>query len=454
VVAANAVVGVAGAAAATAAGVAAEVTFEKTVLPSGIRVVTERMPEARSVSTGVWVGVGSRDEPVELAGVSHFLEHLLFKGTAQRSARSIAMAVDAFGGEMNAFTTREHTAYYTRLPSEHLGFGLDLLTEVVSSPAFRPHEVDSEREVILEEILMNEDAPDDVVVTALYDAVFPDHPVGRETLGSRGTVSEMSRESIAGFHALKYRPVNLVVAAAGDLEHARVVDAVGSFLAEVPPGDRPHREPPAAEPVPFVLLDRPTEQAHVAIGWRSLHHDDPDRYALSIANHALGGGMSSRLFHEIREERGLAYTVYTSPAAYYDCGAVSLYAGTSPSRLGELMEIIDRVIETTVDQGLTDEELRVALGYLEGSLVLGLEDSGSRMGRMGTSEITRGEVIPVEEHLRRLRAVTGDDVHRVLRRVFGGSRSVAVVGPFTGDEAELAMISDPSGAVPAQPAGS
>lgn len=423
---------VAAAEAAVEAGVVAELT-EKSTLASGIRVVTERMPEAKSVSVGVWVGIGSRDEPDELAGASHFLEHLLFKGTERRSARSISMAVDAVGGEMNAFTTREHTAYYTRLPAEELAFGLELLTDVVSSPAFRPHEVDSEREVILEEILMNEDAPDDVVVTALYESLFPEHPVGRETLGTRQTIVGMSREEIAGFHATRYRPANLVVAAAGALTHDEVVEGVSSFLVHTPAGDRPARQRPADRLVPFTLLDRPTEQAHVAIGWRGLHNDDPDRYALSIANHALGGGMSSRLFHEIREERGLAYAVYTSPAMYQDCGAVSLYAGTSPTRIDELFEVVDRVVSATVRDGITDEEHRVALGYLTGSMLLGLEDSGSRMGRLGGSEISRGEVIPVEEQLRRLAAVTPDDVHRVLDRVFDGPRAVAVVGPFGDD---------------------
>jgi predicted Zn-dependent peptidase len=425
--------------AAAEADVVAELT-QKSTLPSGIRVVTERMPEAKSVSVGVWVGVGSRDEPDELAGASHFLEHLLFKGTERRSARAIAMAVDAVGGEMNAFTTREHTAYYTRLPADQLDFGLELLTDVVAAPAFRPHEVDSEREVILEEILMNEDTPDDVCITALYESLFPGHPVGRETLGTRETVADMSREEIAGFHATRYRPANLVVAAAGDLSHEQVVEGVRSFLAELPLGERAPRLAPDQDVTPFTLVERPTEQAHVTIGWRALPHDDPDRYALSIANHALGGGMSSRLFHEIREERGLAYTVYTSPAMYHDCGAVTLYAGTAPKRIDELFEVIDGVVDVTVEQGISADEHEVALGYLAGSMVLGLEDSGSRMGRLGGSEITRGEVIPIDEHLRRLEAVTPDDVQRVLRRVFGGPRAVAVVGPFDGREDRLRAL--------------
>ena len=228
-----------GSAPGSAAGL--EPGVELTTLDNGVRIVTERMADSRSVTLGFWAGIGSRDEPGELAGASHFLEHLLFKGTAQRGARQIAVAVDAVGGEMNAFTTREHTAYYTRLPAGELSFGLDLLTDVVGAPAFRPGEVDAEREVILEEILMNEDAPDDVVHTQLMEAAFPGHPLGRETLGSQDTILAMTRDQIAAFHAGWYRPANLVVAAAGNLHHDQVVASVAAFLADATVGDRPAR---------------------------------------------------------------------------------------------------------------------------------------------------------------------------------------------------------------------
>jgi predicted Zn-dependent peptidase len=411
-----------------------EPSIAKTVLPSGIRVVTERMPDARSVTTGVWVGVGSRDEPDHLAGASHFLEHLLFKGTEQRSARSIAVAIDAAGGEMNAFTSREHTAFYTRLPVDRSAFAIDLLTDVVANPAFRADEVEAEREVILEEIMMSEDAPDDVAMTALMDSLFPGHSVGRETLGTRASVEAMPRDAIASFHRDRYRPANLVVSAAGDVHHEAVVECVAGFLADVGAGERPTREPPGGEVAPRRVISRPTEQAHVAMGWRAMHYDDPDRYALWAANHIAGGGMSSRLFQEIREERGLAYTVYTSPSAYRDCGAVALYAGTSPGRLGELLEVVDDVLGELASGGVTGEELDVAVGFLEGSLLLGLEDTASRMVRLGSSEIARDEIISIEEHLARIRALTLDDVHRVLARVFGSERALVVVGPLGDDD--------------------
>ena len=407
----------------------AEPAVEKTVLPSGIRVVTERMPEARSVATGVWVGIGSRDETEELAGASHFLEHLLFKGTETRSARSIASAVDAAGGEMNAFTSREHTAFFTRLPVDQLVFGLELLADVVTHPAFRPAEVEAEREVILEEILMSEDSPDDVAMTALFESLFPAHGLGRETLGTRGSIEAMPREVIEAFHRDQYGPENLVVAAAGDLHHAEVVDTIVAMGDGVGGGERPPRVAPGTDMVPSLVINRPTEQAHVAIGWRGLHFDHPDRYALWVANHVCGGGMSSRLFQEIREERGLAYTVYSSPSAYQDCGAVSLYAGTSPVRLPELLDVVDEVIDGLVADGVTDDELRVAVSFLQGSLLLGLEDTGSRMSRLASGLMNRDEVIPLAEHLARIRAVTAEDVHRVLRAIFDAPRSVVVVGP-------------------------
>jgi len=414
-----------------------EAGIELTTLASGLRIVTERMPEARSVTIGFWAGVGSRDESIGLAGASHFLEHLLFKGTADRSARDIAVAVDAVGGEMNAFTTREHTGYYTRLPVAELGFGLDLLADVVAAPAFRPQEVDAEREVILEEILMNEDTPDDVVHTRLIDALFPDHPLGRETLGSEASITDMARDDIAAFHAEWYRPANLVVAAAGDLHHDDVVERVERCLAGTDPGSRPVRAGPVADLVPMSVVHRPTEQAHVAMAWRGLANTDPDRYALMVANQVLGGGMSSRLFQEVREERGLAYTVYSSPSSYADTGAFTVYAGTAPARLGELLDVINDVIDSALDAGITGAEHQVARGYLEGATLLGLEDSGSRMARLGASLTSRDEIIAVDENLNRMRAVTGDDVLRVLRRVLAAPSVLSIVGPFAPHDAVL-----------------
>jgi predicted Zn-dependent peptidase len=416
-----------------------EPSIEITTLANGLRVITERMPEATSVSAGYYARVGSRDERAEAAGSSHFLEHLLFKGTAQRSARSIAMAIDAVGGEMNAFTTREHTAYYTRLPRPQLAFGLELLTDVVTEPAFRANEIDAERDVILDELMAAEDTPDDVLHMRLMESLFPGHALGRETLGSEDTIEALSRDEIAGFHAEHYRPANLVVAAAGSLEHDEVVEAVAEAFTAGDPGERPVRHAPLTEVEPLVVVNRPIEQAHLAYGWRALAHDDPDRYAFYVANQVLGGGMSSRLFQEIRETRGLAYTVYSSLSGYSDTGVALLYAGTAPKNLAEVAALMDRVLDDLLLNGITDEEHRVALGFLEGSTLLGLEDSGSRMGRLGGGLTARDEVVSVDEHLGRISAVTIEDVTRVLRKVFTGPRTVAAVGPF--DESEPALVS-------------
>ena len=399
-----------------------------TRLSNGIRVVTERMPEARSVTAGVWVGVGGRDEPAPLAGASHFLEHLLFKGTSTRSARQIAEAIDAVGGEMNAFTSREHTAYYTRLPAARAALGLEILGDVLTDPAFRPHEVDAERQVILEEILMNLDVPEDHVHTLLADALFPGHPLGREVLGTAETVERATRDEIAEFFGAWYRPGNLVVAAAGDLDHDDLVEAFEGSLGQLTGGDRPMRQVPDAGPRPLVVQADATEQAHVAMGWRGVDHHDDDRYALMVVNQVLGGGMSSRLFQEVREQRGLCYSVYSWASTYDDSGCAGVYAGTGPSRVGELLSVVDDEIAKLVATGVTESEMAVAKGFIEGSLVLGLEDSGSRMGRLGRSLMARGEITPIDEQLDRIRAVSDDDVARVATQIYGSPRSLAVIG--------------------------
>jgi predicted Zn-dependent peptidase len=418
---------------------AAGPAIESTILPSGFRVITEQMPNAMSVSAGIYARIGSRDESDERAGSSHFLEHLLFKGTEARSARSIAMAVDASGGEMNAFTTREHTAYYCRLPVAQLDFGLELLADVITEPAFRPNEVDAERDVILDELMMAEDTPDDVLHMRLMEALFPGHPLGRETLGTEASIEGLTRDQIAGFHGEHYRPANLVLAAAGDLSHAQVLDAVADRFAvdDAEPRAALDRRAPTVPLEPLVVVHRPIEQAHVAFGWRALHHDDPDRYALHIANQVLGSGLSSRLFQAIREERGLAYSVYSATSWYTDSGLAMMYAATAPKHLAEVVTLLDGILDELLSDGITDEEHRVAVGGIEGSVLLSLEDSGSRMGRLGGGLMNRDEVVPIDDFLAGIRAVTIADVSRVLRRVFTGPRTVAAVGPFGDDEPTL-----------------
>jgi predicted Zn-dependent peptidase len=410
--------------------------IRETRLPNGIRVVTEHMPEARSITLGAWVAVGGRDEPAALAGASHFLEHLLFKGTPRRSAREIAEAVDAVGGEMNAFTSREHTAYYARLPAERVAVGVDILGDVLTEPAFRRPEVDAERQVIVEEILMNLDVPEDHVHSLLAEAMFPDHSLGREVLGTQATVEAIDRDQIADFFTHWYQPRNLTLVAAGRLDHEALVDSFGHSLGHLEGGERPVRGRPVVEPQALAVQRDDTEQAHVALGWRGIDHHDDDRFALAIANQVLGGGMSSRLFQEVREQRGLCYSVYSWAVTYDDSGSAGIYAGTNPARLSELLTVVGAEVDRFVADGVTEAELAVAKGYLEGALVLGLEDSGSRMGRLGRSLVARDEIITVDDQLARLQAVTRDDVARVTQRVFGTPRTLAAIGPI--DEAALA----------------
>ncbi|MDQ3147160.1 MAG: insulinase family protein [Actinomycetota bacterium] len=409
-------------------------------LPGGLRVVTESMADARSVTAGFWVGIGSRDESTDEAGTSHFLEHLLFKGTDSRSATTIAEAVEAVGGEMNAFTTAEHTAYFVRLPASELALALDILSEVVWAPALRGTDVDAERRVILEELAMEEDSPEDRVLTLLTEALFPGHPLGREVLGSRRSIEAMAPEAIGAFHHHWYRPANTVVAVAGDLDHDRVVDLVQAAQRREG-GDAPVRPPPAEPPTPLSVLRRRTEQVHVALGVRALATNDDDRFALAVANQILGGGTASRLFQSVREERGLAYSVYSYVDAHLDTGALVVYAGTAPERLAEVLGLLRAGLERLAVDGPDQRELAVATGYLAGSTLLGLEDSAGRMHRIAGSLLLHDEVTPVQDVVERFRQVTAADVARVLTRVLAPTApSVAVVGPVTRRTVASALV--------------
>jgi predicted Zn-dependent peptidase len=412
-----------------------EDSIERTRLPTGLRVLTESMPELRSVAIGFWVGTGAVDEPDELLGASHFLEHLLFKGTETRSASEIAHAIESVGGDMNAFTTQEYTAFYVRVPDDHLEVAADMLSSVVWSPAFRTDEVDSERQVILEEIRMRDDTPDDIVHELFAEALYPKHPLGRSVLGTRDTITAASRDAIAEYHARHYRPSNVVVAAAGNLEHQHVVELITAGVG-AEDGARPPRIDPSFAPPELVVSERrPTEQAHLVLGVRALARDDPDRYALSVVNQAFGGGMSSRLFQEVREKRGLAYSVYSYRVAFDGTGAIGIYTGTSPERAHETLAVVRGELDRLVADGLPEHELAAAKGHLKGSTALALETSSSRMHRLGRSELTTDEVPSVDALVAEIEAITVEDANRVIQRVFAGTpRVLACVGPFDPDE--------------------
>jgi predicted Zn-dependent peptidase len=406
--------------------------IRRTRLDSGLRVVTEHLPGLRSAAVGFWVGTGSRDEPESIAGASHFLEHLLFKGTESRHAAEIAEAVESCGGDMNAFTGQEITAFYVRVPDRHLGLALDILSDIVWTPALRVDEVESERQVILEEIKMRDDTPDDLVHDVFAGALFPDHPLGREVAGTQATISAMARDDIAEYHAAHYQPSNVVVAVAGNVDHDTVVAQVDAAQPQSP-RDRPARRNGADAGVPehLAVLERPLEQAHVVLGVRALRRDDPDRFALAVVDQVLGGGMSSRLFQEVREKRGLAYSVFSYRSAFQETGALAVYCGTAPERVEEVLEVVRGELDRLVaDGGITQRELTGAKGHLTGSLALSLESSSSRMHRIGRSELTMGEIPSLDWVVEQVESVTVDDIARVIDRVLGaGGRTLAVVGP-------------------------
>jgi predicted Zn-dependent peptidase len=391
------------------------------------------MAEVRSVAVGFWVGSGSRDEPAELAGASHFLEHLLFKGTPTRSAAAIAEALDEVGGDCNAYTTKEYTAFYVRLLAEHLPLGLDILSEIMWDPALRSSDLEAERTVILDEILMHLDEPSDLVVEQCFSALFPEHPLGRDALGTAQSVGDITVDDVRGFFARHYRPENMVISVAGDCEHDDVAAEIEARFGGQRGGAAPERQAPGAPVEPLVVLNRPTEQAHLTLGIRCVARDHEDRWAYSVLNHVLGGGMSSRLFQKVREQRGLAYSIGSERLAYQDAGSLCVFVGTAPGNVGEVLGIIGDELELLAANGVTERELAVAKGNLRADALLACEDSGARMSRIGSSLLLHGEAKTVDEVLARVERVDLDEVRRVARDLIEQPRALAVVGPFDPD---------------------
>lgn len=400
-----------------------------THLDHGLRVVTEQVPGALSVAAGAWVGVGARDESPALNGASHFLEHLLFKGTATRSAHDISRTIDRCGGDINAFTNKEYTAFVTRVPQRHAEVGLDLLGDILTAPALRDADIEVERQVILEEIAMDDDSPDDVVHRMFAEQLFVDHPLGRETAGTRESVLGISADDVREFFARHYRAGSMVVSVAGPRSHDEMLALVAAGFAGLSSGDgRAERTPPAGTGTNQALVDD-TEQVHLVLGGRGLARDDADREALDVVNHILGGGLSSRLFDVIREQRGLAYSVYSGTSCYGDAGIWVVGAGTLPDNADEVLSLIGEQLDLLRAHGLTDDEIDVAKGALTGTFELGLEDTGSRMTRNGALLCTRGEIVPVDEQVRRWLGVDQDATRRAIERVYTADPIVVTLGP-------------------------
>jgi predicted Zn-dependent peptidase len=409
----------------------------RTVLPGGLRVVTEAMPGVRSASVGIWVPVGSRDESPALAGTSHFLEHLLFKGTTRRSALDIANAMDAVGGEFNAFTEKEHTCYYATVLDRDLPLALDIVADVVLDATLTAADVDVERGVVLEEIAMRDDDPADLVHDEFAATLFGDRPLGRPILGTEQSIHALTRRQINGYYRRRYTTDAMVVSVAGNVEHDAVVrlvrKAFGHWLDESLPTSSmrvPGHERPRPPSRAVNVLSDETEQANLVLGCHGLSRHDPRRFAIGVLSAALGGGMSSRLFQRIREERGLAYSVYSFSSSYSDAGMFGVYAGCQPGKADEVLSLIVAELDAAARGELDAEEIERGKGQMRGATVLGLEDAGSRMTRIGKSETIYGEVLGVDELIARIDAVTPDDVAALAADLLGRPRCLAVVGPF------------------------
>jgi predicted Zn-dependent peptidase len=412
-------------------------TVRRTVLPGGLRVVTEAMPGVRSASIGVWVGVGSRDESPALSGASHFLEHLLFRGTPTRSALEISVSLDEVGGEFNAFTAKEYTCFHARVLDVDLPLAVDVLGDMITSSTIANDDVESEREVILDEIAMHDDDPEDVVTNLFAETSWRSSALGRPIAGTASSIAALTRAQITRFYRTTYRPENMVVAVAGNVEHAAVVRQVrkafsrSGFLADLANRPCPPRRAARFRRVAAgqVQLTRPFEQANVLLGFNGIARDDDRRYALGVLNAAIGGGPSSRLFQEVRERRGLAYSVYSFAQHYSDAGAFCVGAGCLPGKLAGVLEVVRQELHTVAEHGITEEELARGKGQLRGGLVLGLEDSASRMSRIAKAELLYDELPSIDEIIRRVDVVTLDDVQTLARNLFRGPETLAVVGP-------------------------
>lgn len=392
----------------------------RSVLPGGVRVITERMPGQRSVAVGYWVGVGSRDERPGMLGSTHFLEHLLFKGTRTRSALDIAQAFDAVGGESNALTAKEHTCYYAHVLGEDAPMAAEVIADMTAAAVLDPREMEQERGVILEELAMDQDDPMDVAFERFTGQVMGEHPLGRPIGGTPEEIRAVARDAVAEHYHRHYTPDRLVVSAAGNLEHAEFVGWVQRALAEAgwdlsdddaPPAARRVRRPAPLSPrLGTETVHRDVEQAHVLVGSTGLIAGHEQRFAMSVLNAALGGGMSSRLFQEIRERRGLAYSTFSYAGSFSDAGYFGLYAGCAPAKAEQVRTLMRAELERLAEHGIGEAELAKVAGQLGGSTVLGSEDVASRMFRLGRSELDTGRFLPLDELLEQLRAVTGGQV--------------------------------------------
>ena len=403
--------------------------YRKTVLPNGIRLLTEWIPHVRSVAMGVWVDTGSRHEPVDRVGISHFIEHLVFKGTESRSAEDIARAVDSVGGQMDAFTTKEHTCFYVTVLDEHLPLAADLLADILLHPRFDAGDIEREKTVVLQEFGMVEDTPDDVIHDLFAERVWPQHPLGRPILGDRKVVQALDRDTILRHFRTEYSPERITIAAAGHVSHEQLVDLLGSRFLDFRQPTATRNPAPPVVATSLDLIERPLEQVHFVLGGRGLEQEAPERYALFLLNTVLGGSMSSRLFQVVREREGLVYSIHSGNAAFRDSGLFYVYAGTEPAHFGRVVELTLQELRSMRAEGVSADELRRAKDHLKGSMMLSLESTGSRMTRIAKQELYFRRPFTFDEILADLERVTVKDVKALGERLLSEPLSLVALGP-------------------------
>lgn len=404
--------------------------YAKSVLANGITVVTEQMPHLRSITLGIWVVTGSRNEQLLNHGISHFIEHLLFKGTTSRSAKAIAEEVDSVGGQLNAFTGKEYTCYYMKSLDTHLDLAIGLISDMLRNPRLDPEDIEKEKGVVLEEYNMYEDSPDELVHDLYIQQVWQEHPLGQSILGSRQSIENFNRDMVLDYRSTYYTADNLIIAAAGNLTHNQVVALVEQYFGSMTGiAEKTKLQGPVYSPIKTQRV-RETEQSHICLGTPGVSHKSDDLYSLHILNNLFGGSMSSRLFQSIREDRGLAYSVYSYQSSYRDTGLLTVYAGVKPNNVSQVLELIWRNMSELRSNGVSEAELVKAKEQLKGNLLLGLESSSSRMSRIGTMEATVGKYVSLDEVIAKIDRVTTNDISEIASRLFQPEQvSCLILGP-------------------------
>jgi predicted Zn-dependent peptidase len=409
--------------------------IEKTVLPNGVRILTEVIPHAFSVTVGAWMGVGSRDESVATGGVSHFIEHMAFKGTSKRGPLDIAREIDRLGGQANAFTSKESTCFHARALPEHLPDVVDLLLDILLKPSYDPVELERERQVILQEISSVEDAPEELVHVLFSNRFWADHPLGRPILGSNRSVSQLSRDDILAYLRESYSPEGMVVAAVGALEHQQMVDLVAPSLSLLPESNGRAKRLPGTPNSGVFVKARDSEQAHILMGMPAPSATDENRFGVGLLNLMLGGNMSSRLFQEVREKKGLAYAVYSYLSSYSDSGMLGIYMGVDPQRAGESVQVVMDQLKVLAKGLLEQKELRMAKDSLRSSILLSAENPESRMGRLARNEFNFGRDLPLEEIMAKIEVVDLDCIHLLAREILNPDKiCLTALGPLTPED--------------------